>query len=230
MNEDNGRGYGCFVMLVSCMALVIAVIALLKWDKPFCGLSGEDYAIATLSALVTFAVGWQIWQFIALKDDIKNVKRLTQEVETLKTELDKRSNLLTQRNLEITNLIDAHSYYQYAENAVMKSACYLNYVKALDLFLKSNISLDYKPLDNTLAGLHDCLDGVIRTYKEDKQRFLEYSDELETLYKSIMDSIHKREQNIEDIRQDVINIRDRRKMLSNIFSRQSSTNSFEEED
>lgn len=88
--------------------------------------------------------------------------------------------------------------------------------------------MDYKPLDDTLFGLHDCLDEIIRTYKEDKERFLEYTDELETLYKSMMESIHKREQDIEDIRQDIINIRDRRKALSNIFSRPKASKILDE--
>lgn len=228
MNEDNVKGYGCVVMFAMLVSVLFSCAALLRWDNWECEISPAGFVIGTLSALITFAVGWQIWQFIALKDDVKAVKELTKDVESLKHELDRRSNLLTQRNLEITHLIDAHSYYQYAENAEMKSARYLNYAKALDFFLKSNIPLDYKPLDDTLFGLHDCLDEIIRTYKEDKERFLEYTDELESLYKSMMESIHKREQDIEDIRQDIINIRDRRKALSNIFSRPKASKILDE--
>ena len=72
MNEDN-KGYGCFVMLVSGLAMLFSVVALLKHDDWNCEISPAGFVIATLSALITFVVAWQIWQTISSREQLNNL-------------------------------------------------------------------------------------------------------------------------------------------------------------
>lgn len=76
----NERGYGCFVMVVAAIAILLSIISLLKWDNPHSGLSGEDYTIAALSTLITFVVAWQIWQTITSRDEVRDLAKRNEEV------------------------------------------------------------------------------------------------------------------------------------------------------
>lgn len=89
MQEENynGRGYGCFVMVVAAIALLLSIISLLKWDNPLSGLGGEDYTIVALSVLVTFVVAWQIWQTIISREEVRNIDR---RFENVRSEFNKR--------------------------------------------------------------------------------------------------------------------------------------------
>lgn len=87
MNEDNGKGYGCFVMFVSGVALLVALTALLKWDNPLGGFSGESYVIAALSALITFVVAWQIWQTMISRDEIKKAEMIGEKYADIERKL-----------------------------------------------------------------------------------------------------------------------------------------------
>lgn len=95
MNEDNGKGYGCFVMFVSGVAFIFSVTALLRHDNWDCEISPAGFVIAALSALITFVVAWQIWQTIASRDEIKDARKaatkankVAKEVASLKTEFE----------------------------------------------------------------------------------------------------------------------------------------------
>lgn len=74
MNEDSGKGYGCFVMLVSGVSMVFSVVALLRHDNWDCEISPSGFVIATLSALITFLVAWNIWKTIDSKNEIQHAK------------------------------------------------------------------------------------------------------------------------------------------------------------
>lgn len=100
MNEDNGKGYGCFVMFVSGVAIIFSVAALLRHDNWDCEISPAGFVITTLSALITFVVAWQIWQTIASREEIKDARKaakkankVAQEVASLKAEFENSLNL-----------------------------------------------------------------------------------------------------------------------------------------
>lgn len=187
---------------------------------------GFDYMgviVAVLAALITFAVGWQIWQFIAMRDDIKDAKKVTQEIEKLKKELEAKSNLLTQRNLEIISLIDAHSHYRNGDSNIYTPSRYLDFYKSVDCFIKSNISLQYEPLQEAINFMTMCLDSMEDTTdKDDIARFVQLNSEYEVLYKQVMESIHKRQDDIDEFRQDVIDIRDRRRRIVDALTKNKS--------
>lgn len=88
MNEDNRKGYGCFVIFVAGVALLIALIALRRWDVPLCALSKSDFSVAdVLAILVTVLIAGQLWQSMVTKEDLKKVDKAVKEVERLKTEI-----------------------------------------------------------------------------------------------------------------------------------------------
>lgn len=208
MSEDNGKGYGCFVMAVSGMALLIALIALRRWDIPMCAIKSSDFNVVDiLSVLVTVLIGWQVYNAI---ENSKMIRRM----DRLKSELDRRSNIWTQRNLEIEHLVDAHSHYQAALNSEFHSESYMQFANTLNLFLQSKVSLDYRPLQLTLQGL---VDSLVRIESEsgenDIENFIDSMADFDDLYDAIIASIHQREQDIEHLHRELLHIRSERLAL-----------------
>lgn len=107
MNEDNGKGYGCFVMFVSGVAFIFSVTALLRHDNWDCEISPAGFVIAALSALITFVVAWQIWQTIASRDEIKEARKIAEKAKEEVSGVEAR--LMKEINLAL-----ATSYQQFA--------------------------------------------------------------------------------------------------------------------
>lgn len=203
MNEDNGKGYGCFVMLVSGVALLISLIALLKWDSPLNGLSGESWVIAALSALITFVVAWQIWTTMASKEEIKKAMEASERLKDLEKRLEEQSNLFNQHNLEIKNLIDAHAKISEAEKIKDLHIKYTTYAEALDLLLQSNVGLSYEQFDNILYGLNGIigkLSDIKKLSSEEVWNILESENDFEWHYKQIISRLEKRSDEIAEFK------------------------------
>lgn len=109
MNEDNGKGYGCFVMFVSGVAIIFSIAALLRHDNWACEISPAGFVIATLSALITFVVAWQIWTTIASRDEIKEAKEAATTIKAIERKVD-----------EIVPMTDAHFQLTLANTMRMK--------------------------------------------------------------------------------------------------------------
>lgn len=208
MNEDNGKGYGCVVMALAGVALLVALIALRRWDIPMCAIKSSDFNVVDiLSVLVTVLIGWQVYNAI---ENSKMIRRM----DRLKSELDRRSNIWTQRNLEIEYLVDAHSHYQAALNSEFHSDSYRQFANALNLFLQSKVSLDYRPLQLTLQGLVDSLVRIESESREDDiENFIDSMVDYDDLYDAIIASIHQREQDIERLHRELLHIRSERLAL-----------------
>lgn len=208
MNEDNGKGYGCVVMALAGVALLVALIALRRWDIPMCAIKSPDFNVVDiLSVLVTVLIGWQVYNTI---ENSKMIRRM----DRLKSELDRRSNIWTQRNLEIEHLVDAHSHYQAALNSEFHSDSYRQFANALNLFLQSKVSLDYRPLQLTLQGLVDSLVRIESESREDDiENFIDSMVDYDDLYDAIIAPIHQREQDIERLHRELLHIRSERLAL-----------------
>lgn len=74
MNDDNFKGFGCFIMFICGMALIFSIWSLLKWDNDICNTTGETIVITVLSVLVTFLVACQIYNTIIAKEQINGIK------------------------------------------------------------------------------------------------------------------------------------------------------------
>lgn len=215
MNEDDGKGYGCFVMFVSGVALLVALIALRRWDEPLFAVKTSDFNVVDiLAVLVTVLMGWQVFNAI---ENSKTIRRM----DRLKAELDRKSDVWTQRNLEMQHLIDAHGHYQSALNSEYHSDSYLHFAIALNHFLQSNIPIGYRPLQQTLQGLSDSLIRIESESEEDDiQNFLDSMDDFNDLYQDIIAAIHLRKQDIERLHGELLEIRsDRLALRDRLLSR-----------
>ena len=214
MNEDSGKGYGRFVMLVSGVSMVFSVVALLRHDNWDCEISPAGFVIATLSALITFLVAWQIWQTMVSRREIEQAKEVSRKIIELESRLKATSDLFTQRNMEIGQLIDAHAQLQAARDSDFFSDRYIHLAEALNDFIRSNVSIDYRPFIETRIALNDTLALLASEgSQEDKDIFLESYDAYEELHNNIMASIHKRQQDIDSLRRLVVDLRDQRRAL-----------------
>lgn len=158
MNEDNGKGYGCFVMLVSGVAIVFSVAALLRHDKWNCEISPAGLVITTFSALITFVVAWQIWQTMAAREEIREMKDAAKMAED---RFDSLNRQLAEQRESIPHMIEATRLYSHAhtlrtvgeqnESNLLES--YALYLEAIVEFLQSNPK-DF--VDRCLAGMKRC--------------------------------------------------------------------------
>lgn len=94
MNEDNVNGYGCFATVIAGVALLIALVALRRWDIPLCALNSSDFNVAdVLSILVTILIAGQLWQSFVTREDLKKINRAVEAVERLKQEVERTREL-----------------------------------------------------------------------------------------------------------------------------------------
>lgn len=212
MNENNGKGYGCFVMFVSGVAIIFSVAALLRHDNWDCEISPAGFVIATLSALITFVVAWQIWTTIATKEEIKKATEAADKLKEVEKELQKQRDFFETRNLEVRYLIDAHAKLLEAEKTNDLSSKYGAYAEAIGLLLKSNIDLSYEQFDKAQMGLmsvvvdfESCTDPI------EVSSFIDREKEYEWHYENILSELKKREDDIEDFKRVISALRDNRR-------------------
>lgn len=213
MNEDNGKGYGCFVMFVSGVAIIFSIAALLRHNNWDCEISPAGFVIATLSALITFVVAWQIWTTMASKEEIKKATEASERLKDLEKRLEEQSNLFNQHNLEIKNLIDAHAKISEAEKIEDLHIKYTTYVEALDLLLQSNVGVTYEQFDNILYGLNGIigkLSDINNLSFEEIWNILESEKVFEWHCKQIMSRLEKRSDEIEELKRKLNLIRELR--------------------
>ncbi len=167
MNEDNGKGYGCFVMFVSGVATIFSVTALLRHDNWDCEISPAGFVIATLSALITFVVAWQIWQTITSREEIREMKN---NVDVAKRRFNSLNQQLEEQRNTIPHMIEATRLYSYAhtlrtvgeKDAINLRESYALYLEAIVEFLQSNPQ-DF--VDRCLAGMERCQDAHFGAFK-----------------------------------------------------------------
>lgn len=180
MNEDNGKGYGCFVMFVAGVALLVALIALLKWDNPLGGFSGESYVMTSLSILITFVVAWQIWQTMASREEIKDAikaakkaNKVAKEVASLKTEFENSLNLFAAYRASsdglsfLLNNRHFKAFHLFA-TAIIDSLKFLNDQGkcAMGAFVNLDNCMDFDSNDASMKEFTEKWDGVVNRLNE----------------------------------------------------------------
>lgn len=208
MNEDNGKGYGCFVMFVSGVAIIFSIAALLRHDNWDCEISPAGFVIATLSALITFVVAWQIWTTMASKEEIKKATKASEKLKELERSLEQQRNLFNQHNLEIKNLIDAHAKISEAEKIEDLPNRYMAYIEAFDLLLQSNVGATYEQFDKIILGL----EGITSKFPDvdnadDAWNIIASEQEFEWGYRQIMAKLEQRSDEIEALRRKLTTIK-----------------------
>lgn len=205
MNEDNGKGYGCFVMAVSGIALLIALIALRRWDIPLYGITATDIDVTnTLSTLVTILIGWQIWQGIDANNRLKRMESSVKESE--------------KRDVQLRHLLEAFQLDRLAQTAGTPGARYTQSVAALRSFVFSGVSSAYLPIMEILARL----DGILNTVgsTDDRARraqFATINRDCDVHFQTILASINEQIGIYQDILGEIRRINRRRRDINEHF-------------
>ena len=148
------KGYGCVVMSVAGFALLIALIALRKWDTPLFGLSASDVTVTdTLSLLVTILIGWQIWQTIASREEIKKATAAAEEVEILKKEFNRR---IDEMRWLAVGFYNEHQ----SEKPMSSSNRFWHIATTAGAYISAHVPRDFRPLDDALAEMERILESL----------------------------------------------------------------------
>lgn len=204
MDEDNKTGYGCFVIFIAVVALLVSFVSLLQWDDWTPKVSPASFVVSVLSVLVTLLVGWQIYNAIEVKSILSKFNKLERNF--------KKSNealkVQDQRNIA---LIEAHAQFQTAETSGFSHALkYKTYLEALLLFLDSNISIEHKYINEINDLLDNILNSISNASDDERKSFLHNETSFDELYNKILNCIHHREDDIEKIKSRLMLIHDRR--------------------
>lgn len=205
MNEDNRKGYGCFVMLVAGVALLIALIALRRWDVPLCGITAPEVDVTnTLSILVTILIGWQIWQGIDANNRLRRMESSVREAEN--------------RDTQLRHLLEAFQLDRLAQTAGTRGARYTQSVAALRSFVFSGVSSAYLPIMEILARLDD----ILNTVEQDDNRarraqFAAINRDCDVHFSTILASINEQIGIYQDILERIRLINRRRIALNHDF-------------
>lgn len=219
-SEDKSTRNHIWVIYVWFTIGIVAVfLSLFSIDRGHFSLNRDSATDNVLSILVAFLVAWQIIQTMISRREIERANEASQRITELETMLNVRSAVLTQRNMEITHLIDAHAHLRNAQNSEYFSDAYSHFAHALNHFILSNVLYDYNPFQESIRGLADSLiylenDGE----DDDKRNFIEMFDDYERLYHNIVASIHQRQQDIERLHSDIIGLREDRIALRDKLS------------
>lgn len=122
---------------------------------------GFDYMgviVAILALLVTFLVAWQIWQTIAAREEIREMKNAAEMVEDRFNSLNRQ---LAEQRESIPHMIEATRLYSHAHtlrtvgvnDGINLREAYVLYLEAIVEFLQFNPK-DF--VDRCLAGMKRC--------------------------------------------------------------------------
>lgn len=196
------------------IGIILLIFAMFDYDDGIKVRAQESTVSTVLSILVTFLVAWQIWQTMMSRHEVERTTAVLHRIQELETELNERSTIFTQRNMELTHLIDAHAHLQSARDASQISEAYSHFANALIRFASSNVSFEYVPLQQSIQGLHDSLIALeSEGDNDDIDWFIESMDEYNNLYDELVASIHRREQDIARLHREIIGIREERLAL-----------------
>lgn len=221
MDEENGKGYGCIVMAIAGVALLVALIALRRWDVPLCGLSVSDFGAADLlTLLITVLIGWQIWQTIDAKNTLEKFENRTKEydvkIDGLRQELESKTTLLSAQGERMSFLIDGHSRQHSAQNENILAASYRMYAEAVEMFIRSWMPPMYGPLQASLLEMTTILDRIESDPKQWKM-FVDDENVYDNIHDNIVNAINQHQMALEGIINQVrVLNRNRHRIINNI--------------
>lgn len=206
MSEDNGKGYGCVVMALAGLSLLVALIALRRWDIPMCAIKSSDFNVVDiLSVLVTVLIGWQIWQGIDANNRLRRMESSVREAEN--------------RNTQLRHLLEAFQLDRLAQTAGTPSAQYTQSVAALRSFVFSGVSSAYLPIMEILARLNSILDTIDReTDRTHRAQFASINRDCDVHFSTILASINEQIGIYQDILERIRLINQRRIAINSNFT------------
>ena len=201
-----GRAVLFAVIISACIVL------LLLFFSKFVGvISDGTLLVSVLGILVTALITWQIFNAV---ENSKTLRKM-EDLETKLKDQIKRSGMDTQA---VFDFAEAHRLEQEANRSTDFGYQYNCHVRALLLYLRSNMGLSYPPLQNKTSLLNMLISQVSRSENDDnKILFARQMVGLEDLHEEILDEIGKRDKELRRIRREIINLRTRREQLFNAF-------------
>lgn len=218
MNEDNGRGYGCVVMAIAGVALLVALIALRRWDIPLCALNTSDFNVADIfSILVTVLIGWQVFNAI---ENHKTLRRM----DRLQSQFERSNRLLEIQDQRAMDLLEAFAQDRKGDNENELSAKYMCYLNAIHRFVKANVPGANLNLIDTEHKLEQTL-SAIENSKNNFSRgvFISHIPTYEDTFREIMTFIHQRQEDLTALHIRMTRLRDERRRVCETIQREAPT-------
>jgi hypothetical protein len=219
MNEDNVKGYGCFVMVVSGLALLIALIALRRWDVPLCALKTSDFNVADIfSILVTVLIGWQVFNAI---ENHKTLRRM----DRLQSQFERSNRLLELQDRRAMDLLEAFAQDRKGDNENELSAKYMCYLNAIHRFVKANVPGANLNLIDTEHKLEQTLSAIENSQNNfSRGVFISHIPTYEDTFREIMTFIHQRQEDLTALHTRMTRLRDERKRVCEAIQKEIPTN------
>lgn len=207
---------------ISIVAIIIAIIALaislprLLWTDKFGNVDfGFDYLgviVALLALMVTLMVGWNIWQTIISREEVRKIDAVRKRLDKLEVNIEAQRDMFKKHNLEIICLIDAHAKLYEAEQGGDLSDKYINYAEAIRLLLQSNVDLSYEQFDRAQYGLISVINQfVLNTNPLEVEDFISREKEYNRYYALFISLLNKRGSEIEEFKRRLTQLHDHRK-------------------
>lgn len=214
-----------WAMVFALAAVVMGIVAIahkcprFNLDFDYLGL-----LVGILSLLVAALLGWQVF------NAIENVKTL-RKMEDLERKLELQIDLSERIRQDLFDIAEAHRLEWEADRSTDLIRQYWCHLRALLLYIRSNVSLDYAPLQNKIRVLAMYMNRVKRSKdNDDKIRYANGMSGFDDLHEEILDAIGKRQQELRKIRRQVIRLKHRREDLFRQFIGQKPSMQVEQEE
>lgn len=219
MDNDNGKGYGCFVMAVSGLALLIALTALRRWDVPLWALKTSDFNVVDIfSILVTVLIGWQVFNAI---ENHKTLRRM----DRLQSQFERSNRLLELQDQRAMDLLEAFAQDRMGDNENELSAKYMCYLNAIHLFIKANVPGANLNLTEAEIKLEQTLIDIENSKNAHSRGvFVSHIPTYENVFRKIMTIIHQRQDDLEALHTRIIRLRDERRRVCESIQQSNLTN------
>lgn len=185
---------------------------------------GMDVAVLTI--LVTILIGWQIWQTMASREEIRKAMKTADDLLALKSEME---NSFSQTMASITRTrenIKAEILKQMADNETIQTIGYRIYLEAILHYLKAGEEIVNDGFQDSLANIESILDNADSFTDFDKEIFIREKDQHNALYHEILQSIDRESDRLDTFRNHITEIHDKRVAIFNkLTNQQSTTNS-----
>lgn len=181
MNKDyKNSGYGCFVMLVSSVAIILSFVSLLMQDAWKDKLTSQTFIVAILSVLITFLVAWQIWQTIDAKNIIKEIRE-----DALRMQAQSKLDVQNARLMSMA-LLTTHEG-ETAKASGNFADAYMKYFTSLALFMMIKDPEDAIRIENNLNLVEKLLnDNVTNKNEAFLTRLKEVEVDIDKIYDTLI--------------------------------------------
>ena len=190
---------------MSGVALLVALIALRRWDEPLFAVKTSDFNVVDiLAVLVTVLMGWQIWQGIDANNRLKRMESSVADA--------------TKRDTQLRHLLEAFQLNETARAENTLGSRYAQSVSALRSFILSGVPSAYIPITGILSRLNNILNEVeVDADRANRAMFATVNRDCDLHFQTILSAINEQIGIYQDILEDIRRINRRRVSLNEPF-------------